>query len=238
MPVITPTLERERDQLARYPGILACVDEVGRGSIAGPVCVGISLLTPYALEKGYPQGVRDSKMLSASARERLAPQCRQWLPIGVGYGSVEEIDRDGIIVGLQWAACRALEAAMEEARRQPQLLGLADGEDCAPASILLDGTHNWWEGGMLFGPPLLDVPVETMRKGDANCAGIAAASVVAKVERDHLMEELAQAFPDYGWEANKGYASAQHTAALAAHGVTVHHRTSWHLPGIEAGEGS
>ncbi|MDH5279312.1 MAG: hypothetical protein OEW53_09760, partial [Actinomycetota bacterium] len=112
----------------------------------------------------------------------------------------------------------------------------------APDVVVLDGSHDWLTGrpqqGDLFGPALAEdlagpVPPVVMRvKADLSCASVAAASVLAKTERDAIMTELAAGFPDYGWEANKGYAAPDHIEALERLGATPWHRQSWRLPGL------
>lgn len=209
---------------------LACVDEVGRGALAGPVSVGMVIIDPWA--PGVPGGVRDSKLLSLAARERLEPQVRAWVLAGaVGHAAPGEIDEHGIVGALRLAGRRAWDACLRS---------LADSGAARPRVALLDGNLDW-----LSAPPLdlfaaaqpgddeglaeVDVPVRTQVKGDRDCLGVGAASILAKVERDHLMEALAQEHPAYGWEQNKGYGSASHRAAIAQQGPSPAHRLSWKL---------
>ncbi|VDG76827.1 ribonuclease HII [Actinobaculum suis] len=206
---------------ARGP-ILAGVDEVGRGAIAGPVCVGIALVDETVPDT-FPPGLRDSKMLSEKAREGLYSAVRAWpLAVEVGYASAATVDSLGIIGALRAAAADAL--AKLAARGY------------TPDAVLLDGTHNWWttepDALLEIGPILPAIPVRTVRKADADCAVVAAASIVAKVERDHVMVALAEQYPGYDWASNKGYGSAGHGAALSSLGVSPQHRVSWHLPGV------
>ena len=156
-------------------------------------------------------------------RNALVPKIREWaLAYAVGHASPQEIDDFGIIGALRLAGHRAL----------TQL-------EVRPEVVLLDGSHDW------FTPPeqasflelgsdvLIEVPpVVTKVKADRTCVSVAAASVLAKVERDALMVKLSSKFPAYAWQDNKGYASPGHIAALAAHGATVEHRRSWKLPGV------
>ncbi|MDY5154025.1 RNase HII [Actinobaculum suis] len=206
---------------ARGP-ILAGVDEVGRGAIAGPVCVGIALVDETVPDT-FPPGLRDSKMLSEKAREGLYSAVRAWpLAVEVGYASAATVDSFGIIGALRAAAADAL---AKLAARGYTL-----------DAVLLDGTHNWWttepDALLEIGPVLPAIPVRTVRKADADCAVVAAASIVAKVERDHVMVALAEQYPGYDWASNKGYGSAGHGAALSSLGVSPQHRVSWHLPGV------
>ncbi|WP_028658922.1 ribonuclease HII [Nocardioides insulae] len=217
----TPSLRFERT-LMRERGLthLACCDEVGRGALSGPVTIGtvvISLDTRSA-----PQGVKDSKLLTPQARERLAPRVRRWaLDSAVGHASAAEIDEFGVVAALRLAGHRSL----------AQL-----GVD--PDAVLLDGNHDYLtppEQEGLFGPSgLLDEvpPVVTLIKGDLRCAAVAAASILAKTERDRLMVSLDAEHPGYGWGENKGYSAPAHLEALARVGPCVQHRRSWRLPGI------
>ncbi|MDE1654003.1 ribonuclease HII [Actinotignum schaalii] len=216
----------EKELLARLEahggGILAAVDEVGRGAIAGPVCVGIALLD-RSTPDDFPPGLRDSKMLSAHRRETIYQAARDWpLAVAVGSAAASVVDTVGIIEALRCAAADAL-AQLEKS-------GLC------PDAVLLDGKHNWWAQDSLFDAEqtVPQLPVTTVIKGDASCAGIAAASVVAKVERDRYMEALAKEFPDYDWEHNKGYGTRAHLDAIAQVGPSPYHRTSWHLPAVRS----
>ena len=217
-----PTLSTERGLLKDGYATIGSVDEVGRGSLAGPVSVGIVVVDSSV--RNTLQGVRDSKELSPLVRNALVPKIRAWaLAYAVGHASPQEIDDFGIIGALRLAGHRAL----AQLNVQPEV-------------ILLDGSHDW------FTPPeqasflelgsdvLSEVPpVVTKVKADRSCVSVAAASVLAKVERDALMVKLSSKFPAFGWEDNKGYASPGHIAALATHGATVEHRRSWKLPGIK-----
>jgi len=216
-----PSLRFERTLLRDGVVHLACADEVGRGALSGPVTIGmvvISLSTRTA-----PQGVRDSKLLTAEARERLAPKVRRWaLCHAVGHASPTEIDSFGIIAALRLAGHRAL----------AQL-------SVTPDAVLLDGNHDYLSHPVqeaLFGMPAepspLVPPVTTMIKADMKCAGVAAASILAKTARDALMTQLHEEFPAYLWAENKGYSAPAHIEALAAHGPSIHHRRSWSLPGV------
>jgi len=176
--------------------------------MAGPVMVGVCAITPAITD--FPVGLRDSKMLSAPKREKLAPVLVLWAPTAVGAASAAEIDELGITACLGLAAKRAL-IALHEA-------GVPVGE----AVVLLDGAHDW------LNPALTSkLRVVTRVKADQDCAVVAAASVVAKVERDALMVALDADFPDYGWASNKGYGAAIHMDAIRTVGVTVHHRQTW-----------
>ncbi|MBD5831592.1 ribonuclease HII, partial [Janibacter melonis] len=150
------------------------------------------------------------------------PRLRRWaVASAVGHASAAEIDEIGIMAALRLAGCRALAAL-----------------DVVPDLVILDGNHDWLtapeEVGLFAelseGPAT--PPVTTMIKADLACSSVAAASVLAKVERDTQMVALAQEHPQYGWAENKGYSASAHMDALAAHGPCVLHRRSWSLPGV------
>jgi ribonuclease HII len=218
-----PSLRVERTLLRGGVSHLACVDEVGRGALSGPVTIGMVVIS--AETRTAPQGVRDSKLLAPEVRERLAPRIRRWaICHAVGHASPAEIDEFGIMVALRLAGHRAL----------AQL-------SVTPDAILLDGNHDYLtppvqEG--LFGVPtgLAEIvpPVSTLIKADMKCAGVAAASILAKTARDALMVQLHEEFPAYLWADNKGYSAPAHIDALALYGPSVHHRRSWSLPGVAA----
>lgn len=201
--------------------VLAGVDEVGRGSLAGPVSVGIALIDS-SVSQAFPEKLRDSKQISAKVRESLVDPCMKWtLASAVGSASVSQINAHGIVAGLRLAAADAVAQLCERGYQID--------------AVLLDGSHDWWSTGGLFdiGTHLPDVPVQMVVKGDAQCAVIAAASVLAKVRRDQYMEQLAQQYPQYDWEHNKGYASWKHITAISEFGPSEFHRTSWNLPGMD-----
>jgi len=216
-----PTLDYERRFRSSGARLLAGIDEVGRGALAGPVSVGIAVVD-LQRQKLLPD-VRDSKLLKVADRERLVPLVRDWsVASAVGHASAKEIDELGIIGALRLAGNRAWFAV------------LAAG--VTPEVVLLDGSHNWLSPDLqpsLFddGPaePGCDAPVHTLVKADMQCLSVAAASIIAKVERDTMMSELHTEYPAYGWDENKGYGTAAHKEALRAAGPTPYHRVSWQL---------
>lgn len=213
MTPIAPTLEVESLLLARAPFILA-VDEVGRGALAGPVAVGVAVVGPAEIAAGMPEGLRDSKLLTARMRERLAPASAAWVRASaVGWAEAHEIDRFGIGACLAAAAVRALGELWHA------------GIPLADSQVLLDGAHDWLTPGLT---EPFRIPIEVRPKADRDCASVAAASVIAKVARDARMTMLdASIGAAYGWAANKGYGSAEHRAAIVEHGPCAEHRTSW-----------
>jgi ribonuclease HII len=211
--VIEPSLEAERDLVAPG-GVVIGMDEVGRGAIAGPVAVGAFALR---IEDGVecPTGLRDSKLMTPPRREAMGDHLSTWgAARAVGLATAQEVDSLGIVAALGIAGRRAL-VALHEA-----------GIGILASTVLLDGSHDW------LSPQLVNRPRIVVRvKADRDCGSVAAASVVAKVHRDRLMVGLAGTHPEYGWEANKGYGSAAHFAAIAATGPSPHHRLTWlHRP--------
>jgi ribonuclease HII len=186
---------------ARLGGVVAGVDEVGRGPLAGPVVACAVIIDSTVLPAMLAEELDDSKKLRRLKREALATLVLESCAVGIGEASVAEIDRLNIL--------KATFLAMERA-----LVALGRPVDVA----LVDGNQK---------PPLPCGKVECLVGGDGLSLSIAAASVVAKVRRDRLMRELAQAHPGYGWETNAGYGTAEHMDALRRLGPTPHHRTSF-----------
>ena len=209
---------------------LVGMDEVGRGALAGPVGVGAVRVDAQALAEAVardadevPAGLRDSKQVPLRRRGALAETVAAWRPQhAVAYASPQEIDAAGISLALALAGRRALAALAHH--------GAVD-------HVLLDGSHDWLSAPLtldamvVFGEAVgVDVPpVTTIVKGDASVATIAAASVLAKVQRDAHMQELDGLAPGYGWASNAGYGSAAHREAIRTLGITDHHRRSWSL---------
>ncbi|RPF27831.1 RNase HII [Georgenia muralis] len=228
-----PSRSLETALLAELGGdvLVAGMDEVGRGALAGPVTVGVAVVGA-ATSRRMPRGLADSKLLTARAREDLVDPVHAWCAdSAVGHAGPEEIDRLGIIAALRLAGRRALAELAARGR--------------VPAVVILDGVHDWLSdpepdlfSAMLVpdldvpGAPVPCPPVRTQVKADAACAVVAAASVLAKVARDRIMVDLAPHHPRYGWEANKGYSSAEHIEALREDGTCELHRRSWRLPGL------
>jgi ribonuclease HII len=225
-----PTLRQERALLASGARLVAGMDEVGRGALAGPVSVGVVVVD--AATRTGPKGVADSKLLTPNAREAIAPAVRRWaVAWGVGHAGPAEIDEHGIIAALRLAGRRAL--------AQVRLV-------CGDVDVVvLDGKHNWlstpaldlFEAADAVGDGAPEPAVRTLIKADMTCTSVAAASVLAKVERDAILVELAQRHPEYAWDQNKGYSAKAHMDALGVHGPTPQHRRSWNLPGTAASVG-
>lgn len=179
------------------PGLLAGVDEAGRGPLAGPVVAAAVILD----DQKPIRGLADSKTLTALQREKLHDQIlAKALCCSIAQASVEEIDTHNILGATMLAMRRAV-----------------DGLRLKPAKVLVDGNRL----------PTLDVLAEAVVKGDALVKAISAASILAKVHRDRLCEQLHAEFPAYGFAGHKGYGTPEHLAALQVHGACVHHRRSF-----------
>lgn len=196
----SPTLRLERTCWRAGEGVVVGIDEVGRGSWAGPVTV-CAVVAPDQ----HLAGVRDSKLLTPVERERAATRIAGWArAIGVGHASHRECDELGMTTALRRAAERAL--------AQVEAAGFV------PDRVILDGKHDYLG---------LGARCTTVVKGDMKVLSVAAASVVAKVTRDRIMAEEAEHFPPYEFDANRGYPSPAHQVALGAYGPCAIHRRSW-----------
>ena len=188
----------ERQLRSSRGPLLAGIDEVGRGPLAGPVVACAVIMAP---DMRAIRGVDDSKKLTSSERERMARRIRERaLAIGVGAASVREIDR----INIYHAAVLAMRRALGR-------LALT------PNHVVVDGNPI----------RSLGVEHTAVVGGDACCHSIACASIIAKVTRDRLMHALARRYPHYHWNTNVGYGTAEHHAGLASHGLTPHHRRSF-----------
>ncbi len=179
------------------PGLIAGVDEAGRGPLAGPVVAAAVILddlNPIA-------GLADSKKLTALKRERLFDEIRaKALCCSIAEATVEEIDQLNILQATMLAMRRAVE-----------------GLRLKPTKVLVDGNRL----------PVLDVLAEAIVKGDSKVQAISAASILAKVHRDRWCQELHAQYPQYGFDGHKGYGTAAHLKALREHGATPWHRKSF-----------
>ena len=179
------------------PGLVAGVDEAGRGPLAGPVVAAAVILD----DRNPILGLADSKVLTARRREQLFDEIRaRALCCSVAQASVDEIDMLNILQATMLAMRRAVE-----------------GLRLKPALVLVDGNRL----------PTLSVRAEAIVKGDSKIAAISAASILAKVTRDHWCAELDLQYPQYGFAGHKGYGTAEHLQALQAHGACPQHRKSF-----------
>lgn len=246
MPPCSLRLEREllRDGCTTVAGI----DEVGRGAIAGPVSVGVAVVT--AGTRTAPRGLRDSKLLSPAQRVALFPRLDRWVAArAVGRSGPDEIDRWGLTTALRLAALRALSQ-----------VGPVD-------AVILDGSHDWLSApavrtaatpaepelaldldltrgvddpdptpGSVPWPVVVVPRVHVMVKADLRCSSVAAASVLAKVTRDAEMVQLAGEADPYGWAVNKGYTTPAHADAVRRLGLCEQHRRSWRVAAAQGDE--
>jgi ribonuclease HII len=188
----------DREQAARAAGFtcVAGLDEVGRGPLAGPVVAAAVVLDLDCV----PEGLADSKLLTAARREALFPEILATAQVGIASVSHREIDSINIRQASLLAMCRALAAL-----------------PCRPDMALVDGND----------PPPLPCSTEAVVKGDSSIASIAAASIVAKVVRDRMMARLGNAYPAYGFASNAGYSTRTHLTVLASRGPCPFHRMSF-----------
>ena len=193
-----PDMQYEKNALAEGHSRVCGIDEAGRGPLAGPVVAAAVILPP---DFELP-GLTDSKQLSVRKRESLFEQLMQSPDVlkGIAQATVEEIDRLNILRATHLAMARAAQSICP-----------------SPDFCLIDGL------------PVPGFPIDSRSivKGDAHCLSIAAASVLAKVTRDRIMRELHEQFPQYGWDHNAGYGTAQHVRAIEKYGITPHHRRSF-----------
>lgn len=189
--------EIERELHTQGVGLICGVDEAGRGPLAGPVCASAVILPA---EADLP-GLNDSKKLSEKKREQLFPEIQRIaLAWSVAFATVEEIEQRNILGATMLAMNRAIA-----------------GLSLKPELALIDGNRN----------KEIEMPSRCVVHGDARCASIAAASILAKVSRDHLMVELSREYPQYGFEQHKGYGTRAHYEALREYGPCPAHRPSF-----------
>lgn len=194
---MTELWELENEIYAEGFDLICGVDEAGRGPLAGPVCAAAVIL-PRDIEIA---GLNDSKKLTDKKRETLYDViCENALTYGIAFASVEEIESINILN----AAMLAMNRAIEKLTPQPQL-------------ALIDGNRN----------SAINIPSRCVIKGDAKCADIAAASILAKVTRDRYMLEMAEKYPEYHFEKHKGYGTKLHYEALREYGPSEIHRPSF-----------
>ena len=191
-----PDLKFERRYQRLHKGHVAGVDEAGRGPLAGPVVAAAVVLDPRCI----PEGIDDSKVLTAAKRAELCARLLDCAKVGVGIATVEEIDELNIL----WATMLAMTRAVDALGFRPAMV-LVDGNRCPK----WDHSSQWIIGG------------------DALCVSISAASIVAKHQRDTMMIEYDALHPGYGWASNKGYAASVHQEALRRLGPTPLHRRSF-----------
>jgi len=179
---------------------VAGIDEVGRGSLAGPVTAAAVIIDQKRITKFLYENIDDSKKISPKKRKFLYKELLHYTEVGIGHSSVSEIDRMNILQASLLAMKRAFENL-----------------NSVPDYVLIDGNF----------APKIPCGLKTIKKGDANSLSIAAASIVAKVVRDEIMSKLATDYPNYGWERNAGYGTAEHILQIKACGLSPHHRKTF-----------
>jgi ribonuclease HII len=205
--VCSPDLKVERRLRSEGHEVVAGLDEVGRGAWAGPLTVGVAVVRPRVQMRSMPPWLRDSKMLSEARREEIFEAVGRWCQAwSVGHATPAECDEWGMTEALRVAARRALD-------------GLGQGPD----ALIIDGPVDLLRHRE---DPFAGV-VRPVVDGDAKCASVAAASVLAKVVRDRLMRRDADHYPAYAFDRNKGYPSLVHQTALRGYGPSAIHRCSW-----------
>ena len=193
------------DNLGLAPNaIIVGVDEVGRGPLAGPVTAAAVFLNRMKITSDLLSKIDDSKKLSQKSRAILCKKIKEVSHFGIGWASIKEIDEFNV-----------LEATMLAMQRAVTLLS---------QQITLDPDYIFIDGNKV---PKLKFPSKPIVRGDEKSISIAAASIVAKSERDAFMISLSMLYPGYGWEKNVGYGTRQHLAAIERYGITSHHRRSF-----------
>jgi ribonuclease HII len=185
-----------------FSGPVCGLDEVGRGPLAGPVVAACVYIPENVRQMDFIHGIKDSKALSETQRRYFAAFIQQHCIFGIAHIQPEDIDRINILQ----ASLQAMTKAFQEI------------QGTAFAQALVDGNQK---------PRGIPCPVTTVIKGDSRSKSIAAASILAKVERDRMMSDLARQHPHYGWERNAGYPTKEHMDAIDIHGITPHHRKSF-----------
>ena len=179
---------------------VAGIDEVGRGSLAGPVTAAAVIIDQRRIPESLSKNIDDSKKISPTKRKALYKKLLNYSDIGIGHSSVSEIDKINILQASLLAMKRAF-----------------DNLHITADYALIDGNFS----------PKIPCRTKTIKKGDSKCLSIAAASIVAKVTRDKIMSELAVDYPNYGWERNAGYGTAEHILQTKSYGLSPHHRKTF-----------
>lgn len=272
---LIPSLKYERNLLKNGYDWVVGLDEVGRGSLAGPVMVGAAIIgfkqvarnacedsssklsvdcledaedienAEYAecvkeTEDNIPAGLADSKLLTERKREALYDPLKKWCSAyAVGSCTNHDIDDWGIEYALGIAALRAISSAQENlittfSKNDSDIKSSSKNIKNIKMAAILDGPYDYISKvSNTFDAPILpiSIDVQTLVKADRQCASVAAAAVIAKVTRDHMMVDYAslEKYALYDWDHNKGYGSKAHRQAIAKYGPSDLHRISWHL---------
>jgi len=191
------------ESLYKGSGLVFGIDEAGRGPWCGPVVAACVCWPDKKIDPELATQINDSKKLSAQKREKLFPLIMNSAYVGIGQASAQEIDEINILQ----ATFLAMDRSLQNAAKNGHTASFA----------LIDGNRL----------PRWTLPCQALIKGDSLSLSIAAASIIAKVTRDHIMRELAKEYPEYAWDKNAGYGTAEHIAALKKYGITPHHRKSY-----------
>ena len=242
---LIPSFKYEKDLLCEGYDWVIGLDEVGRGSLAGPVMVGAAVIGIKQVKENYmPEGLADSKLLSEKRREELYEPLQKWCTTwAVGSCTNTEIDEWGISYALGVAALKAISKVEEDTKKLSFSVNADSGaklgaNSCANSNFriaaILDGPCDYIDKvANTFDAPYVPEPVKvhTLVKADRQCASVAASAVLAKVTRDNLMVSLAKnpQYAAYDWASNKGYGSLAHRNAIKKVGPSDLHRLSWHL---------
>lgn len=238
---LVPSFKYEQDLLSEGYDWVIGLDEVGRGSLAGPVMVGAAVIGIKQVKENYmPEGLADSKLLSEKRREELYEPLQKWCTTwAVGSCTNTEIDEWGISYALGVAALKAISKVEEDIKKLSFSVNANTRANTRANSnfriaAILDGPCDYIDKvANTFDAPYVHEPVKvhTLVKADRQCASVAAAAVLAKVTRDNLMVSLAKnpQYAAYDWASNKGYGSLAHRNAIKKVGPSDLHRLSWHL---------
>lgn len=238
---LVPSFKYEQDLLSEGYDWVIGLDEVGRGSLAGPVMVGAAVIGIKQVKENYmPEGLADSKLLSEKRREELYEPLQKWCTTwAVGSCTNTEIDEWGISYALGVAALKAISKVEEDIKKLSFSVNANTRANTRANSnfriaAILDGPCDYIDKvANTFDAPYVPEPVKvrTLVKADRQCASVAAAAVLAKVTRDNLMVSLAKnpQYAAYDWASNKGYGSLAHRNAIKKVGPSDLHRLSWHL---------
>lgn len=232
---LIPSLTHEQSLLSEGYDWVIGLDEVGRGSLAGPVMVGAAVVGKSQVEtQNIPEGLADSKLLTEHKREALYEPLQKWCTFwAIGSCTNKEIDEWGISYALGVAALKAI-AEVENNLLKMQLQKSEKSTKVTKIAAILDGPCDYIDKvANTFDSPSVPIPVNvhTLVKADRQCASVAAAAVLAKVTRDNLMVSLAKKpqYLAYDWASNKGYGSLAHRNAIKEVGPSDLHRLSWNL---------
>ena len=191
------------ESLYKGPGLVFGIDEAGRGPWCGPVVAACVCWPNRQINPYLAQQINDSKKLSAKKREQLFPMIMNSAYVGIGQASSQEIDD----VNILQATFLAMDRSLQNVAKNGHTASFA----------LIDGNRL----------PKWQLPCQALIKGDSLSLSIAAASIIAKVTRDHIMTDLAKQYPQYAWDKNAGYGTTDHIAALKKYGITPYHRKSY-----------